>query len=1051
MYELRQGKIPIHLVRQNIEIEANKLYDRGIKDFFYYEIRPMLLNGKRLLAYDIFLKGSLYLKPVAIFAVDEEDNIVDFSCMYCGTQGTYYLCKHFLAFSKLIINNSKELDIDEINLAFEKKEQAIKKKEIELLIRAQKNKSRELIESIKRSEVIPQIKKIKMECFINIKDSVELSVKVGEDKMYVVQNINDFLNSINNKEVVSYGKNFSFNHIIENFDELSQKIVMYLASIPKGEYNKTIVLDAPKLESLFSILEKNYVNISFGNSGYYKYYISEEERNVEIYLDKDYLMKIKNGEHYIQGYRLGYLVDNYNVYKVKKLESSVAELVKFIEKEKDFSFKYIKEIFENELYPRFFEHIKIDDSIVNEFKKIEYTIKSYFDMTDVGLILETKYFRDDEEVDVNEMATVSYKLIRYNNIIELLGFNEGLIDDQTKIAEFLKYDLSELHKVSEIYLSESIKRTQVRSMGSTTTHLSYNTGMLDICFENSEFSNEELETIIRSLRKKTRFVKLNKNTILEVSTEEAERLLNTVDEFKLDISRLNDVQTIPLYQSLKLANKELEVVNYKLDKSLRQLVDEITNFKELDYKIPKSLNEVMRPYQIDAFKWMKVLVKYGFCGVLADDMGLGKTLEVISVLLDDETEAPSLIVCPKSLCYNWKNEFMIWAKDKPLEVVNVIGSIPERADIIKNIDNNKKVIYISSYDSLRNDVELYNDVKFEYMILDEAQSIKNHSTMKAKSVKLINSKNRFVLTGTPIENTVVDLWSIFDFLMPDYLGTYNVFKTKYEKAVVEGTSEEIVQKLTKKIAPFVLRRTKKEVLKDLPEKVETIQIATMEKDQRKLYDAQLLRTREILLNPNNNKIQVLSCLTRLRQLCVDPRLFIDDYTGSSAKIDLVMELLNDYFSTGHKVIIFSQFTTSFELFKKRFKEKGYKWFELTGKTDAEDRIRMANEFNDENNDTNVFLVSLKAGGTGLNLVGADIVIHLDPWWNYAVENQATDRAHRIGQKRSVQVIKVICENSIEQKVIELQRIKKEVADKIILSDEDNYNSITINDLKYLID
>lgn len=1050
MYELRQGKIPIHLVRQNIEIEANKLYDKGIKDYFYYEVRPMLVNNKRLLAYDIFLKGSLYLKPVAIFAVDEEDNIVDFSCMYCGAQGTYYLCKHFLAFSKLIINNSKELDINEINATFERKEQAIKKKEIDLLIRLQKNKSRELIESIKKSEVIPQVNKIKIECFLTIQEDIELSIKVGDDKMYVVQNISEFLNNINNKEIVSYGKNFSFNHIIENFNDLSQRIVMFLASIPRGEYNKIINLDSAKLESLFTILENNYVNISFGN-GYYKYYITNEERNVEIILNKDYLLKINNGEHYIQGYRIGYLVAGNNIYKVKKLESSVAELIKFIEREKEFSFKYIKEIFENEIYPRFFDHINIDKDIENDFRKIEYTIKSYFDMTDVGLILETKYFKDEEEVDISEMSTVSYKLIRYNNLIELLGFNEGLIDDQTKIAEFLKYDLSELQKVSEIYLSESIKRTQVRSMGRMTSHLSYNTGMLDICFANSEFTNEELETIIRSLRKKTRFVKLNKNTILEVSTEEAERLLNTVDEFKLDITKLNDVQTIPLYQSLKLANKEFEVLNYKLDESLKLLVEEITNFKELSYQVPDSLKSVMRPYQVDAYKWMKVLVKYGFCGVLADDMGLGKTLEVISVLLDNNENAPSLIVCPKSLCYNWKNEFMIWAKDKPIEVINVIGSIPERAEIIKNIDNNKKVIYISSYDSLRNDVELYKDVKFEFMILDEAQSIKNHSTMKAKSVKLINSKNRFVLTGTPIENTVVDLWSIFDFLMPDYLGTYNVFKTKYEKAVVEGTSEEVVKRLTKKIAPFVLRRTKKEVLKDLPEKVETIQIATMEKDQRKLYDAQLLRTREILLSPTTNKIQVLSCLTRLRQLCVDPRLFIDDYNGSSAKIDLVMELLNDYISTGHKVIIFSQFTSSFELLEKRFKEKGYKHFELTGKTNAEDRIKMANEFNDENNDTNVFLVSLKAGGTGLNLIGADIVIHLDPWWNYAVENQATDRAHRIGQKRAVQVIKVICENSIEQKVIELQRIKKEVADKIILSDEENYNSITINDLKYLID
>ena len=472
-------------------------------------------------------------------------------------------------------------------------------------------------------------------------------------------------------------------------------------------------------------------------------------------------------------------------------------------------------------------------------------------------------------------------------------------------------------------------------------------------------------------------------------------------------------------------------------------------FKKLDIKVPSSLKNVLREYQVDAYKWMKVLSKHNFCGVLADDMGLGKTLEVISVILSSEEKKPSLIVCPKSLCYNWKNEFSLWAKE--LDVVNVIGNINDRKDIISKIDEKKKVIYISSYDSLRNDIDLYKNVKFNYLILDEAQSIKNHNTLKAKSVKKIKSIHRFVLTGTPIENSVVDLWSIFDFLMPEYLGDYSNFRSRYEEAVVSGNADEVSGALIRKISPFVLRRTKKEVLKDLPDKIETIQIASMEEKQRLIYEAQLRKTREILTNPKASKIEILSSLTRLRQICVHPQLYLDNYDGRSAKFDLLMELLEDYIATDHKVIIFSQFTSAFTLLEPLLNDKKYEYFLLTGKTSAEDRISMANRFNDKDDKHKVFLVSLKAGGTGLNLIGADIVIHLDPWWNYAVENQATDRAHRIGQKNVVQVIKMICENSIEQKVIELQRIKKEVAERIILSDEENYNNINLTDLKYLLD
>ena len=725
------------------------------------------------------------------------------------------------------------------------------------------------------------------------------------------------------------------------------------------------------------------------------------------------------------------------------------KLLSLVMKDKGLSFKYIKDVFEKKIYPRFSENIEISPEVADKIKTGKYQIESYFDLNDEGIILQSKYFKDGKEIQLSKINDVPYKIKRYLSYIKNLGFVDDKINDPSHMYNFLHADLTDLKKISDIYLSDNIKDVKTKKMQRVSARMSYKTGMLDICFEESGFSDEELFKIINSLKKKIRFVKLNKNTIIEVDEEDAEKLLNTINTFKLDPKKLNETQNVPLYQTLKIASDDLDIIDYTIDDSLKKLINEIVEFKKLDIKVPSSLKNVLREYQVDAYKWMKVLSKHNFCGVLADDMGLGKTLEVISVILSSEEKKPSLIVCPKSLCYNWKNEFSLWAKE--LDVVNVIGNINDRKDIISKIDEKKKVIYISSYDSLRNDIDLYKNVKFNYLILDEAQSIKNHNTLKAKSVKKIKSIHRFVLTGTPIENSVVDLWSIFDFLMPEYLGDYSNFRSRYEEAVVSGNADEVSGALIRKISPFVLRRTKKEVLKDLPDKIETIQIASMEEKQRLIYEAQLRKTREILTNPKASKIEILSSLTRLRQICVHPQLYLDNYDGRSAKFDLLMELLEDYIATDHKVIIFSQFTSAFTLLEPLLNDKKYEYFLLTGKTSAEDRISMANRFNDKDDKHKVFLVSLKAGGTGLNLIGADIVIHLDPWWNYAVENQATDRAHRIGQKNVVQVIKMICENSIEQKVIELQRIKKEVAERIILSDEENYNNINLTDLKYLLD
>lgn len=1054
MFELRYNKIPFRIIRKNFEDEANEFILKGFAKHLKLVHKPVIINNNRALRYDLSLEHSINKKPFLSINVDENDNIVNYKCEYCGEYNvSYHACKHLLAVAKVYDEVDYNFDKEELNEMFDKLEKDIIKKEYQAKRKEKLNEIKPFVELLNKINIIPLMEKISIESYIyGTNGNHFLNFKVGSDKKYVIQNILSFIKAVNESENVQYGKKFAFIHDITNFDDFSQKIIKFLQATEYDNVTKNVNLTPVKMENIIDMHIGKKIFIQVG-SDMREVYVSNETKDIKYILDKDYKLVLDGFDMTLVGFTKDYCVKENTLYVAKTSSQAERALVKYLSANNDLSFEYIKDVMEKNIYPRFQEIINVDESLKDSLKIIDFKIKLYFDMNDNEISYSMKYFIDNKEVSDNKAEDYLYKVEVIKSYLTNMGFDDSQkITDKIMTFNFLKSDLSQLKDLCEIYLSENIKKVNIKTASSFQTRMSYNVGMLDVCFEQSEFTDEELSKIVLSLKKKIRFVKLNKDTIIEITEEDADKLLNTIKEFNLDINSLTTPQSVPLYQALKVTTEDINVVDYKLDDKLKSLLNDIVEFKNLGYEINDGLKDIMRPYQIEAFKWMKVLAKHNFCGILADEMGLGKTLEVISVILDDKAEAPTMIVCPKSLCYNWKNEFAIWSSkcNVDIDVINVIGGISDRKEIIGNINQNKKAIYISSYDSLRNDIDLYEDIEFNFLILDEAQSIKNHQTMKAKSVKKVKSKNRFVLTGTPIENSITDLWSLFDFLMPNYLGTYSDFRERYEADVIYDEKDTVLR-LVKKISPFVLRRTKKEVLKDLPDKVESIQIATMSKDQRKVYDAQLLKTRHMLQNILANKIDILAHITRLRQICVDPRLFMNDYYGDSAKLNLVGELLEQYIPNGHKVIIFSQFTSSFELLIPILKNLKIKYFVLTGKTNPYDRVEMANMFNDPNDGHKVFLVSLKAGGTGLNLVGADVVIHLDPWWNYAVENQATDRAHRIGQKNAVSVIKVICEDSIEQKVIELQRIKRDIADKIILSDENSNTKIAIDDLKYLLE
>lgn len=433
--------------------------------------------------------------------------------------------------------------------------------------------------------------------------------------------------------------------------------------------------------------------------------------------------------------------------------------------------------------------------------------------------------------------------------------------------------------------------------------------------------------------------------------------------------------------------------------------------------------------------------------------GFGKTIQMLSIIVDyvqnvdnDDNVIPgqeqllrnnkraSLVVSPSSLTLNWQNEAKKFTGD--LKTLVIRGTLSERRRQIEEIEQYDLVI--TSYDLLKRDIELYEqkNYKFRYIIADEAQYLKNSNTQNAKSIKKIKADTRYALTGTPIENSLAELWSIFDFIMPGYLFSYRTFKNTYETPIVKEENYEAMEKLRMLIEPFVLRRNKKEVLTELPDKTITVLNNEMGEEQRNIYLNYLAQAKQELAEEidingyERSQMQILSALTRLRQICCHPSLFIEDYQEGSSKLDQCMEIVEEAVNGGHKILLFSGYTSMFEIIEKELKSLGIKYFKLTGSTKVEERVKLVDEFN-ENSDVKVFLISLKAGGTGLNLIGADMVIHYDPWWNLSAENQATDRAYRIGQKKNVQVYKLITKNSIEEKIYELQQRKGELVDSML--------------------
>ncbi len=627
-------------------------------------------------------------------------------------------------------------------------------------------------------------------------------------------------------------------------------------------------------------------------------------------------------------------------------------------------------------------------------------------------------------------------------------------DDE--IYDFIQNKLPLLMEMGEVKVSDRIKNMIVRRMPSVSSFVEIDENddsVLNFTLDMKGMTVEELVEILKSYKNKKKFHRLKNGDFISLEDTSLNALCDIFLSSGLSIKDFtNGRMHLPLYRALYLDQilKEQNDVSYEGGQKLRRLIKEFKTIEESDYEVPSSLNETMRSYQKDGYRWMRVLFDHGFGGILADDMGLGKTLQALSLLLalkEEKKSVNALIVSPASLVYNWKAEV---SKFTPtLNAVTVTGTTKERENIIKNRADYD--ILITSYDLLKRDIALYSDAKFTLEIIDEAQFIKNHSTAAAKAVRAVKASHRLALTGTPIENRLSELWSIFEYLMPGFLFSQESFKKLLSTPIEKNGDKDAAARLKKLTGPFILRRLKTDVLKDLPEKTEETRVTPLEGEQLKLYTAEVAKAKGMLKgseNYNEKKIEILAELMKIREICCDPSLVFADYKGESAKREAVMDLITSAIDGGHRILLFSQFTSMLELLEKDLEERGIEYYKITGETGKAKRLELVDAFN--SGFVPIFLISLKAGGTGLNLTAADIVIHYDPWWNTAVQNQATDRAHRIGQTKRVTVYRMIAENTIEEKIMKLQETKKNLADEIVSSDNISLSTLSKEDLMELL-
>lgn len=1062
------------------------VYTRGVDYFNSNRVKNLSFDEDTLFI-DAEVIGSQKYKVEIEFLPD--GTICDYQCE-CPAYYEYDgICKHVVA----VLKAAQE--------AFGKTQNTMNHNRNTV----QTNPNKEIFNFFESLQVPSALREIRLEVILEMergykRNNFSIEFRLGEEKLYVVKSIKDFIQNIDDIKVISFGKHFTFDPNQHFFSKIDKEIIKLAAELYGNEqttaainpyaHNSTSAFKGKKLYisdatlmRLFDILKDKPFSFKFFDNEIrnieildknlpIKFRLNNRDDNLVLNMDiKDSLYPLtRRGEYFFYEGRIykpsekqrQAFIPFFNSIVVKQHEDVV-----FSSSEKE---RFVSEILP---YVKTVGDVSIDPNLEQNFYQQELNSRVYFDKLDSGISARIEFCYGEETVDPflpklgdSTNGRILIRDVENERVImgllekaEFKIFKEKVyLEEEDKIFIFLNDILPELQKHSEVYYSDAFKRMTIKDPRSFSgrVRLSEGSDLLQFSFAFEGVGRDELQDIFSSIKEKKKYHRLKDGSFMPLETQEIIEVSEMLEHLHISGSDLKDeMLELPKYRAMYLDKKlrESNLANIERNIAFKQMVQNVLEPKDMDFEIPNGLDSILRDYQKVGFKWLKTLAAYGMGGILADDMGLGKTLEALAFIASEKEKSkePVLVVAPTSLIYNWQAEAKRFVPD--LNVIVVSGLPKDRQELLQDVGGADMVV--TSYPLIRRDIDLYREIVFSYCFLDEAQHIKNPDSINAKSVKSIRAKGFFALTGTPIENSLTELWSIFDFILPGYLLSHNKFVKKYEKPIVKEKDEKALKELSKQISPFVLRRMKKDVLKELPDKIESKMVSELTDEQKRIYMAYLQQARGEIskeiedIGFEKSQIKILAALTRLRQICCHPGLFMDNYTGDSGKLQLLQELLEEALTSGHRILLFSQFTSMLSIIKKYLEREKIEYFYLDGSTKAELRGEMVQSFN--NGKGKIFLISLKAGGTGLNLTGADMVIHFDPWWNPAVEDQASDRAHRIGQKNVVQVIKLITQGTIEEKVFELQQKKKEMIEAVIQPGETMLAKMTQQEIMSLFD
>ncbi len=1041
----------------------------------------------------------------------EKGEIEDVSCDCPDYYEHYGTCKHILATAIEFSNNEnyirifsgdieqKQTDMQMYN-KYQKREE--KYREFKQLINNFYPTHEETNEQ-NRTKIMPHSIKIEPKLIYNSYLKIlKMEVRIGEKQYYKIKNLVEFYDRMQKKEFYRYGTKLEFVHEEEAFDKGSIPLLQYI--LKYAEIIKYANEETNQYTYYGRTMEDSYITIS--NTGMDELFevlegkeVILQKENIEkkiLFLKQTPEIKFEIKEENAKEYAL---IPNIDVYEYDVIEGRKAiyffmkdtlykcddnfkETLKLLQTFRNSFTNHI--VFPKEevsklfsiVFPKVRDKIDIESLNEDEIKKYipkELFVKIYLDYNeqnfitaDIRFIYEDKEFNPllEQEIDLaRDIAKEDEVLEIFKNSGFMLEVEKArlILVNENLIYNFLSSDIETYMKKFEVLATDNFKKKEIKEpkIGSLGVRIENN--LLSVDFSNIDFEPSELREIMQKYHLKKKYHRLKDGSFITLEKNETIELLDSMTNgLDINFKELEKGEVkLPIYRSLYLDRMLDNIKGTVITKNenYKELVNKVEN-KELNEEInlPKNLNASLRSYQKVGYKWLKVLDDYGFGGILADDMGLGKTIQLLAVILDyvqnEKNSKPSIVVCPSSLSLNWQNEIKKFTPDLTSLVIH--GNADERKKQLKSIQ--KYNIVITSYDLLKRDIETYKELNYEFkfIIADEAQYIKNNNTQNAKAIKEINARTKYALTGTPIENSLSELWSIFDFIMPGYLFGYRKFKELYEMPIVKDEDNTAMRKLKMLIEPFILRRIKGEVLTELPDKTITVLNNEMEEEQQKIYMSYMQNARSEMMQEINangfekSQIKILALLMRLRQICCHPALFLSDYKAESSKLNQCIEVIKDAVDSGHKILLFSSYTGMFSLIEEKLKKEKIEYSKLTGQTKVGERIKLVDEFNEDEN-KKVFLISLKAGGTGLNLIGADIVIHYDPWWNISAENQATDRTYRIGQKKNVQVYKLITKNSIEEKIYELQERKSKLIDNVLSTNETFLNKLSKEEIMEL--